>query len=596
MDTTIRDGKVRIVEAPEVGGERYVQLDVLGRGGMGEVRLCHDRTIGRDVALKVEIPGRASRSRFVREALVQGQLEHPAIVPVYDVSVDAAGTTYFTMKRVQGVALNVILEGVREKRAGFEIYTRHKLLAALARVCLAIDFAHARDVVHRDLKPANLMLGVWGEVYILDWGIARVQATDDHVTSGGPKPGDDPRVSSSGPSTAIGSVIGTAGYLAPEQVGSVAGATADIYALGVILFEILTNERLHAGKTVDERLASTVTGETHIAERLAAHNAPPELAALCERATSLTPSARHASARELGEAIERYLEGDRDLERRRELANEHVARGEKLATDERRGEAMRELSRAFALDPDNPRALAGLVGLLSSVPKEVPPEVDEEVDEQTRAVAMRASRTGIRSTAGIMAMVVLAFVMGVRSFAPLVIVVLGVAVTVGLSIGGRAKMLSTTGAHRARTLSYVGLLLIACGLGRIYGSLVFVPSFIGGVSTVFVFNVEARFRRYMIVPGGLLVMFAPLILEKLGVLSPSYAISGDDIVIIPHMASFGSLGIPALVIALTMSFVFPIAVAGRTADSTRELRRSLNLQRWHLRQLLPDNVRPTTRD
>ena len=142
---------------------RYRALKLLGRGGMGEVQLSHDGTIGRDVAVKRLLTDRSSdaeaRTRFIREAQIQGQLEHPAIVPVYDLSVDADGTIFFTMKRLRGRTLEDILTGLREQRpADVAAFSRHRLLNAFTAVCIAIEFAHSRGVLHRDLKPANVTL------------------------------------------------------------------------------------------------------------------------------------------------------------------------------------------------------------------------------------------------------------------------------------------------------------------------------------------------------------------------------------------------------------------------------------------------------
>jgi len=143
--------------------ERYSTGSLLGEGGMGEVRLAKDRRVGRDVALKViraaHGPRADLRERFLREARVQGQLEHPAIVPVYDLGVAPHGAAYFTMKRVRGMTLEGVLALLRTGDAAARAeYSRRRLLTAFRSVCLAIDFAHARGVIHRDLKPGNIML------------------------------------------------------------------------------------------------------------------------------------------------------------------------------------------------------------------------------------------------------------------------------------------------------------------------------------------------------------------------------------------------------------------------------------------------------
>ena len=170
---------------------------------MGEVTLCRDKHIGREVAVKRELDARTNDPRFLREALVQGQLEHPAVVPVYDIAVGPDGAAFFVMKRVRGASLRAILDDLA-RGEGTATYTRHKLLAAMSRICLAVDFAHSRGVVHRDLKPANLMLGVWGEVYVLDWGIAKVVGAPDPDV---PAPAADQRISGSGQHTAQGMML-----------------------------------------------------------------------------------------------------------------------------------------------------------------------------------------------------------------------------------------------------------------------------------------------------------------------------------------------------------------------------------------------------
>src|SRR5688572_17485566 len=180
---------VELVRLDELvrGGARYELGRQIGEGGMGTVVLCSDRAIGRRVAMKL-VRGTASGpakleddARFLREARIQGQLEHPSIVPVYDVGRNDAGAAFFTMKRVGGVTLAEVIARLRAHDPEFvERFTLRRLLEAMGRVCLAIQFAHERGVLHRDLKPANVMLGEVGEVYVLDWGIARLltDATD----------------------------------------------------------------------------------------------------------------------------------------------------------------------------------------------------------------------------------------------------------------------------------------------------------------------------------------------------------------------------------------------------------------------------------
>src|SRR5580704_5753492 len=197
---------------------RYTVGDKLGEGGMGIVHACRDRRIGRDVALKRVRSEHASRgdlvARFLREACVQGQLEHPAIVPVYDLGRDPEGNVYFTMKRLRGATFEQIFAALRGGDAHTaRQFSRRKLLTAFTSICQALDFAHARGVIHRDLKPGNVMLGDFGEVYLLDWGLAKLQS--------GPELAAAPGAASDGAPPAArslhGAAMGTPGYMAPEQ-------------------------------------------------------------------------------------------------------------------------------------------------------------------------------------------------------------------------------------------------------------------------------------------------------------------------------------------------------------------------------------------
>jgi serine/threonine-protein kinase len=329
---------------------------------MGAVDLCTDRAIGREVALKRIKPSAASPAalqRFVREARVQGQLEHPAIVPVHDLATTPEGAAFFTMKRVRGKALDEILEAVGQRDPeACARFGRRKLLSAFATVCLAVDFAHARGVLHRDLKPGNLMLGDFGEVYVLDWGLAKVLGTmPEGIDVEGAREDTIPPVvedsHGSGAATEIGALMGTPGYMSPEQCrGEVdqLGPASDVYALGCILFDILYLEPLHNGRGVVERVASTLSTIKKGTPRAVANDVPPELEALWREATALEAGDRIQTARELATRLERYLDGERDEARRRELAAEHVDAATRIDTrrPEGRAEAMQALGRALA--------------------------------------------------------------------------------------------------------------------------------------------------------------------------------------------------------------------------------------------------------
>src|SRR5689334_12964764 len=161
------------------GTERYAARDALGAGGMGEVRSYADKRIGREIALKRLLPERAddvkSRKRFLREARIQGTLEHPSVVPVYDLGEEPDGSLYFTMKRIRGETLfDLIRRLAKDDPDALARWWRRRRLEVFGRICLAVHYAHTRGVIHRDLKPGNIMLGEYGEVYVLDWGLAKI--------------------------------------------------------------------------------------------------------------------------------------------------------------------------------------------------------------------------------------------------------------------------------------------------------------------------------------------------------------------------------------------------------------------------------------
>jgi serine/threonine-protein kinase len=373
--------------APALQGERYDLGEVIGVGGMGEVRACHDAYLAREVAMKLVRSDRDPsqlEARFFAEARVQGGLEHPGIVPVYDVGRDADGRAYFTMKRVRGVGLDVVLARLRrEEPDAMREYTMHRLLTAFAQACLTVDFAHSRGVSHRDLKPSNVMLGDHGEVYVLDWGIAKVrrQATGDDAGPASAPPAGNP------------TFVGTLGYVAPElAAGSRGNAQSDVFSLGAILFEIVARQPLLADDAAAQQFLRDPTSvERRPRLRAATIDVPAELDAVCYRATSPDPAVRYPTARALHDAVEAYLGGDRDLSLRRKLAAEHLARAQEMLTrvlagriaPEEMAEALRDAGRAVALAPEDPRAVGVLVRLLTEPPEELPPEVDEQVLQQS---------------------------------------------------------------------------------------------------------------------------------------------------------------------------------------------------------------------
>ncbi len=279
--------------AREVFGQRYRLLETVSRGPMGVVQRCRDLPLARDVAMKI-LPNRGSRVsrwRFLREARVQAQLRHPHIVPVHDIGVDEHGQPYFTMAWIGGETLrDTIQRGA----------PRDTCLAVLRQASIAVAHAHARGVVHRDLKPSNVRADEDGLAYLLDWGLAKVCGEDAS---------HDPVQDVTGAGiTREGSVLGTIGYMAPEQLrGEVADVdtAADVYALGAMLFEILAGEPIHVGKRAQRAMSILQTDGASPAARAPDRSVPTYLDAACTTATRLHPADRAVSAAELAKLLER---------------------------------------------------------------------------------------------------------------------------------------------------------------------------------------------------------------------------------------------------------------------------------------------------
>jgi serine/threonine protein kinase len=244
-----------------LGGERYNVGYMLNRGAMGAIHAAQDLNLGRTVALKVILDeshaSRESLRRFLREARVLGMLDHPNIVPVHELAVNAQGRIYYAMKFVKGVTLQQVLNDLKSGNPVTAAkYPLAQLLNVFLRICDAIGFAHSKRIVHRDLKPENIMLGEYGEVMVMDWGLAKL--LDDGPEDSGPKwkPLFAPRRDVPEPEgTLDGDILGTPAYMAPEQVegrNSEVDERTDIYALGGILYSILTLHTPFTGNSVDE--------------------------------------------------------------------------------------------------------------------------------------------------------------------------------------------------------------------------------------------------------------------------------------------------------------------------------------------------------
>ena len=300
---------------------------------MGRVLEATDPELRRSVAVKVmREPDRVGDQvwqRFVSEAQITAQLEHPNIVPVYDMGRTPAGEPYFVMRKVGGNSLAEVLRGLRHGTGTGE-WGRQRLLSAFVQVCNAVAFAHSRGVLHRDIKPSNIMLGSYGEVLLLDWGVARLQGrTHGEI----PSEVDSHTVGA----TAYGTAVGTPGYMSPEQVSGEPAAVderTDVWSLGAVLYEILTHQPAYRGPNAFMVVAESVKGLPQDPREVApSHGIPPEIAAICLRALAPSPADRYPGALELASAVLDFQEGTQRLREAVSFLEEaSTARGELEST------------------------------------------------------------------------------------------------------------------------------------------------------------------------------------------------------------------------------------------------------------------------
>jgi eukaryotic-like serine/threonine-protein kinase len=310
---------------------RFAVLREIGRGGMGRVVEAHDPDLRREVAVKLLIdPAKVSEeqlTRFVVEAQITSQLEHPNIVPVHEIGVNHDGNVFFVMKRVDGLSLKAILLALGAgDEATVRQWSRHRLLTAFVSVCNAVAYAHDRGVVHRDLKPENVMLGRFGEVLVMDWGVARVlDEVGDLDTSADRTLEDRPIQSAATAATLQGSLVGTPGYMSPEQARGqqqLIDGRSDVWSLGAILYELLTHRPAYESESFFALMFQAQQGPPDCpTERAPLLDIPHEIADVAIRALARDRDARFTSVSEMAEAVEAFLEGSR----RREAAALHLA-------------------------------------------------------------------------------------------------------------------------------------------------------------------------------------------------------------------------------------------------------------------------------
>ncbi len=313
-------------DADEGGGSaaseaalRYEPYEVIAEGGMARIRVARDKVLRRSVAMKVlkpEVANESTYGRFVTEAHITAQLEHPSIVPVYSLHARGAQDTWFTMKLVEGKTLTELLkETIEATEAGRELGDELSLQTRIEhflRVCDAMSYAHSRQVIHRDLKPSNIMVGPFREVYVMDWGIARVIGSGEE---GDANALDLLHQSLTLPPGAQGSsLLGTPRFMSPEQVTQASSnldARSDIFTLGVILYEIICLRPAFRGKGHVEVLMKVAKGQREpIGSRFPGQKIAPALAAIIDKATQTEREARYATVDELADDLRRVLRGE----------------------------------------------------------------------------------------------------------------------------------------------------------------------------------------------------------------------------------------------------------------------------------------------
>jgi serine/threonine-protein kinase len=375
----------------QVVGPRYTMREQLGSGGMGDVVAALDREIRRVVALKTLQPTRtdpAVAARFVEEARITAQLEHPNIVPIYDLGAAPDGQPYYTMRVVSRRSLRDVL--ARPSLRGQ--WSLVRLLNVLLQILRALAYAHSRGVIHRDIKPENILLGDFGEVYVADWGLAELQSNATvkiHSEGSAPPPGAT-------------HAAGTPGYMSPEVIRGdwqVVDHRIDLFAVGVILYEILTRRMPFEGRAANEVFLATISKPPQPPRELAP-GTPLLLEDLCLQLLAKDPRERPESADEVARLIEEFLEGAKEKERRKQEARalcdralEPVTRYEKLEEEQKRlaaeAEALRKGIRSWEA-VEKKRPAWALEDMAERAEKEAALVLAEAIELYTKALGYDA--------------------------------------------------------------------------------------------------------------------------------------------------------------------------------------------------------------
>ncbi|MEM1109925.1 MAG: serine/threonine-protein kinase [Planctomycetota bacterium] len=300
------------------GSLKYDDFRPLTEGGTAALQTCLDKNLNRTVVYKSLHPHLADdeteTARFVREARVTAMIPHPGTVPLYEIGRDRAGNAYFTMKKLEGRDLRSILTDILQRNHRTqELYPLERLIDIVTSAAQTVAYAHAQGVVHRDLKPANILVGEFGEVTVLDWGLAKVtgETTPENALPPAGKKGIALEL------TQPGRRFGTPLYMSPEQArGGDTDARTDVYALGIILYEILTGQPLVFGQELDDVLKQILERPTPQPSEVAPkRDIPAELEAICLKCLAKAPNDRYADVPALIEDLQAYQDDNpREIE------------------------------------------------------------------------------------------------------------------------------------------------------------------------------------------------------------------------------------------------------------------------------------------
>ncbi len=604
-----------VLDSPD---ERYQTKSLLGRGGMGDVHLCIDKRLGRLVALKQARAEGASADgirRFRREYAIQGQLEHPSIPPVYDVGHSADGSPYFTMKRIRGRTLREVFKArANNDPETLKDFPQRRLLAVFMQASQAVAYGHSRGVIHRDLKPENIMIGAFGEVYVLDWGVAKLLAEGDAADKESELAFLHHRTETDG-LTMAGFVLGTPGFLPPEQIGTASkvDGRVDVYALGAILFELLAGQALYPGNA-QERLQATREGrDTSPIRRSPTREIPPELDAVCQRALARDPNERYVDAGEFSAALESFLNDERDTSMRRTMAEDFatqavvaaapvlldVKRRDLLRSDPPAAASIRPLpdhvaarvlalrlaGRALALDPENETAATVVLQLLTKEPTELPAQVAASLTRDDDARLRKTALDVCRVFSSLVLFLPVLLWMGVKSIPLLIAVYIPIAGVAAIGFWLSRREQQPVVAH----LWLGGMANAAAAMATVVlGPFLLVPGFLA--TNMLAASLILRTHRNIALASGLIAGLVPTVLELTGVTN-MVTVDGSTIHITSMLLHMPVVPTFALLVGTSLALIiFPAGSTGRFRETLLAAEETLHVRRWQLEQLLPKHA------